>query len=135
MSGDTVLIQDAMGEKVGKFIQLVSTFLGGFVIAFIKGCFLPLSCCHLFLSACDIRWSHVSSLIQDGISRQNAYAKAAIVVEQTIGSIRTEKKAVADYDKSLVKAYQSGVNEGGQVGLLYFIDSHYPLLFGFAKMI
>ncbi|KAK9922567.1 hypothetical protein M0R45_031028 [Rubus argutus] len=28
MSGDTILIQDAMGEKVGKFIQLLSTFLG-----------------------------------------------------------------------------------------------------------
>ncbi|KAI0510743.1 hypothetical protein KFK09_011352 [Dendrobium nobile] len=28
MSGDTVLIQDAMGEKVGKFIQLTSTFFG-----------------------------------------------------------------------------------------------------------
>ncbi|VFQ59552.1 unnamed protein product [Cuscuta campestris] len=42
MSGDTVLMQDAMGEKVGKFIQLVSTFLGGFVIAFIKGWLLTL---------------------------------------------------------------------------------------------
>ncbi|KAG5400902.1 hypothetical protein IGI04_015509 [Brassica rapa subsp. trilocularis] len=37
MSGDTVLIQDAMGEKVGKFIQLVSTFVGGFALAFVKG--------------------------------------------------------------------------------------------------
>ncbi|KAJ6328956.1 hypothetical protein OIU77_010603 [Salix suchowensis] len=42
MSGDTVLIQDAMGEKVGKFIQLVSTFIGGFIIAFIKGWLLTL---------------------------------------------------------------------------------------------
>ncbi|KAH0929286.1 hypothetical protein HID58_015013 [Brassica napus] len=37
MSGDTVLLQDAMGEKVGKFIQLVSTFVGGFALAFVKG--------------------------------------------------------------------------------------------------
>ncbi|CAF2042045.1 unnamed protein product [Brassica napus] len=37
MSGDTVLIQDAMGEKVGKFIQLVSIFVGGFALAFVKG--------------------------------------------------------------------------------------------------
>ncbi|KAL0436044.1 UNVERIFIED_CONTAM: ABC transporter B family member 4 [Sesamum radiatum] len=42
MSGDTVLIQDAMGEKVGKFIQLLATFVGGFVIAFIKGWLLTL---------------------------------------------------------------------------------------------
>ncbi|CAA7017251.1 unnamed protein product [Microthlaspi erraticum] len=37
MSGDTVLIQDAMGEKVGKFLQLMATFFGGFVVAFIRG--------------------------------------------------------------------------------------------------
>ena len=29
MSGDTFLIQDAIGEKVGKIIQLLSTFFGG----------------------------------------------------------------------------------------------------------
>ncbi|WJZ99971.1 hypothetical protein VitviT2T_018373 [Vitis vinifera] len=47
--GDTILIQDAMGEKVGKFIQLVSTFIGGFVIAFIKGWLLTLDMYHQFL--------------------------------------------------------------------------------------
>uniref|UniRef100_M4FIC3 ABC transmembrane type-1 domain-containing protein n=1 Tax=Brassica campestris TaxID=3711 RepID=M4FIC3_BRACM len=35
MSGDTVLLQDA--PWVGKFIQLVSTFVGGFALAFVKG--------------------------------------------------------------------------------------------------
>ena len=47
--GDTILIQDAMGEKVGKFIQLVSTFIGGFVITFIKGWLLTLDMYHQFL--------------------------------------------------------------------------------------
>ncbi|KAF3507430.1 hypothetical protein F2Q69_00000018 [Brassica cretica] len=42
MSGDTVLIQDAMGEKVGKFIQLIATFIGGFALAFAKGWLLTL---------------------------------------------------------------------------------------------
>ncbi|XP_028121789.1 ABC transporter B family member 9-like [Camellia sinensis] len=42
MSGDTILIQDAMGEKVGKFIQLMSTFIGGFAIAFARGWLLSL---------------------------------------------------------------------------------------------
>ncbi|XP_071674588.1 ABC transporter B family member 7-like isoform X2 [Lolium perenne] len=43
MSSDTVLIQDAIGEKVGKFLQLVSTFLGGFFNAFARGWLLSLS--------------------------------------------------------------------------------------------
>ncbi|XP_073139316.1 ABC transporter B family member 4-like [Henckelia pumila] len=118
MSGDTVLIQDAMGEKVGKFIQLLATFFGGFVIAFIKGWLLTLvmltSIPPLVISGALMSIA-LSKMASNG---QNAYAKAAAVVEQTIGSIRTvasftgEKRAVSDYDKSLVKAYRSGVHQG-----------------------
>ncbi|KAL0418947.1 UNVERIFIED_CONTAM: ABC transporter B family member 11 [Sesamum radiatum] len=147
MSGDTVLIQDAMGEKVGKFIQLVSTFLGGFVIAFIKGWLLTLvmlSSIPLLVISGGIMSMVLSKMASRG---QNAYAKAATVVEQTIGSIRTvasftgEKKAVADYDKSLIKAYQSGVNEGwasgmglGSVMFIAFCSYALAIWFG-AKMI
>ncbi|KAG8389626.1 hypothetical protein BUALT_Bualt02G0248600 [Buddleja alternifolia] len=123
MSGDTVLIQEAMGEKVGKFMQLIATFLGGFVIAFIKGWLLTL----VMLSSIPllvISGALMSIALSRMASRgQDAYAKAAIVVEQSIGSIRTvasftgEKQAVAKYDKSLLKAYQSGVHEGWASGL------------------
>ncbi|KAK6118149.1 hypothetical protein DH2020_048133 [Rehmannia glutinosa] len=123
MSGDTVLIQDAMGEKVGKFIQLVATFLGGFVIAFIQGWLLTLvmlTSIPLLVISGGIMSIVLSKMASQG---QNAYAKAAIVVEQTIGSIRTvasftgEKQAVAAYERSLVKAYRSGVHEGWASGL------------------
>ncbi|KAL3827731.1 hypothetical protein ACJIZ3_016533 [Penstemon smallii] len=123
MSGDTVLIQDAMGEKVGKFIQLIATFLGGFAIAFIKGWLLTLvmlSSIPLLVIAGGVMSMALSKMASRG---QEAYAKAAIVVEQTIGSIRTvasftgEQQAIADYDKSLMKAYQSGVQEGWASGL------------------
>ncbi|KAF7144597.1 hypothetical protein RHSIM_Rhsim04G0106200 [Rhododendron simsii] len=123
MSGDTVLIQDALGEKVGKFIQLVSTFLGGFVIAFIKGWLLTLvllSSIPLLVITGGATSIFISKLASSG---QNAYAKAAIVVEQTIGSIRTvasftgEKQAVNKYNKSLVEAYKSGIHEGLAAGL------------------
>ncbi|GFP93633.1 ABC transporter b family member 4 [Phtheirospermum japonicum] len=123
MSGDTVLIQDAMGEKVGKFIQLLATFVGGFVIAFLKGWLLML------VMLTSIPMLVISgALMSDAFSKmasqsQNAYAKAAVVVEQTIGSIRTvtsftgEKQAVAAYERSLMKAYKSGVHEGWTGGL------------------
>ncbi|KAK9067743.1 hypothetical protein SSX86_011854 [Deinandra increscens subsp. villosa] len=123
MSGDTVLIQDAMGEKVGKFTQLMATFVGGFVIAFAKGWLLTL----VMLSSIPplvISGSVMSVMVARMASRgQTAYAKAATVVEQTIGSIRTvasftgEKKAVADYNKSLIDAYNSSVHEGLVTGL------------------
>ncbi|KAL4323592.1 hypothetical protein GQ457_11G002000 [Hibiscus cannabinus] len=123
MSGDTVLIQDAMGEKVGKFIQLIATFIGGFVIAFVRGWLLTL----VMLSSIPplvISGGAMAIIISKMASRgQNAYAKAATVVEQTIGSIRTvasftgEKQAISNYNKFLVSAYKSGVYEGTAAGL------------------
>lgn len=147
MSGDTVLIQDAMGEKVGKFILLVSTFLGGFIIAFIKGWLLTL----VMLSSIPplvMAGAVMSLLISKMASRgQAAYAKAAVIVEQTIGSIRTvasftgEKQATTNYNNSLVKAYKSGVNEGlatgmglGAVMFIMFCSYALAVWFG-AKMI
>ncbi|KAF2304814.1 hypothetical protein GH714_038039 [Hevea brasiliensis] len=123
MSGDTVLIQDAMGEKVGKFLQLLSTFVGGFAVAFIKGWLLTI----VLLSSIPLlvlAGASMSITIARMASRgQNAYAKAATVVEQTIGSIRTvasfagEKQAISNYKKFLVTAYNSGVHEGSATGL------------------
>ncbi|KAK2970216.1 hypothetical protein RJ640_021652 [Escallonia rubra] len=147
MSGDTVLIQDAMGEKVGKFIQLVSTFLGGFVIAFFKGWLLSL----VMLSAIPplvVAGGAMSLIIARMASiGQNAYAKAATIVEQTIGSIRTvasftgERQAVINYNKTLIKAYKSGVQEGLAAGLgfgalmgILFLSYALAIWFG-AKMI
>ncbi|XP_072958940.1 ABC transporter B family member 11-like [Typha angustifolia] len=123
MSGDTVLIQDAMGEKVGKFIQLVTTFFGGFIVAFVQGWLLTL------VMLCTIPPLVVAGAVMSTIVAkmaslgQAAYAEAAIVVEQTIGSIRTvasftgEKQAVDKYSKSLKSAYRSNVQEGLAAGL------------------
>ena len=75
--------------QVGKFIQLISTFIGGFVIAFIKGWLLTLVmlCSIPLLVAAGAAMSiTISKMSSRG---QNAYAKASTVVEQTIGSIRT----------------------------------------------
>lgn len=130
MSGDTVLILDAMGEKVktkllkqerlffffwtfyhqsnlktslkkieiskfqsisqvGKLIQLVSTFLGGYALAFAKGWLLTLvmltsiPLIAMAGAAMSIIFTKASS------QEQAAYAKASTVVEQTFGSIRT----------------------------------------------
>ncbi|KAL1189260.1 ABC transporter B family member 4 [Cardamine amara subsp. amara] len=122
MSGDTVLIQDAMGEKVGKAIQLVSTFVGGFVIAFIRGWLLTLvmlSSIPLLVMAGALLAIVIAKTASHG---QTAYAKAAVVVEQTIGSIRTvasftgEKQAISNYNKHLVTAYKAGVIEGASTG-------------------
>ena len=120
MSGDTILIQEAMGEKVniyfvhicswfflhaihmrvlidfflyvrqvGKFIQLMSTFFGGFVVAFARGWFLALvllAC----LPAIVIAGGSMALIMSKMSSRgQIAYSEAGTVVEQTVSGIRT----------------------------------------------
>ncbi|TKY61652.1 ABC transporter B family member 11 [Spatholobus suberectus] len=147
MSGDTILIQDAMGEKVGRFLQLIATFFGGFVIAFIKGWLLTvvmLSAVPLVAAAGAAFGFIIGRMATRG---QSAYAKASRVVEETIGSIRTvasftgEKHAVSSYKKFLADAYKAGVHEGfvGGVGLgivMLVIFCGYALAVWFgAKMI
>ncbi|RXI09837.1 hypothetical protein DVH24_023283 [Malus domestica] len=118
MSGDTVLIQEAMGEKVGSFIQLITTFIGSFIIAFVKGWLLTLvmlSSIPLLVFSGAMMGIVISKLASRG---QTAYSLASTVVDQTVGSIRTvvsftgEKHAIANYNSSLIKAYKSGVHEG-----------------------
>lgn len=117
MSADTVLIQDALGEKVtshcgfdkekrqsmyhfeltyltshfkvGKYIQLLTTFVGGFIIGFVRGWMLA-----LVVLACIppniLSFAMVSRLrAQISSKRQESYGDAGNIVEQTIGAIRT----------------------------------------------
>ncbi|XP_002967417.2 ABC transporter B family member 21 [Selaginella moellendorffii] len=118
MSDDTFLIQDAIGEKVGKFVQLLSTFFGGFILAFIRGWRLALVVSSV-LPLLVIAGATMAMLISKTSSRgQMAYADAGNIVQQAVGGIRTvasftgEDKAVGDYDTALGKAYRAGVYQG-----------------------
>ncbi|KAM7487974.1 hypothetical protein LguiB_025458 [Lonicera macranthoides] len=129
MSGDTVIIQDAMGEKLSS-----------------RGGFFPLF--DFFDSSLVVSAAAMTFLMAKFMSRgQTAYLLAATVVEQMIGSIRTvvsftgERQAIANYDKSLNEAYTSGVQEGLAVGcgaglFMFVIFSSYGLAVWFgARMI
>ncbi|KAK8475517.1 hypothetical protein V6N13_015596 [Hibiscus sabdariffa] len=147
MSGDTILIQEAMGEKVGKFIQLLTTFIGGFIIAFIKGWQLALvltACISLVALAGGTMATIMSKMSSKG---QIAYAEAGNVVEQTVGAIRTvasftgEKQAIAKYNDKLRIAYSATVRQGlvsgtGLGTMLLVVFSSYGLAVWFgAKLI
>ncbi|CAL9202553.1 unnamed protein product [Musa hybrid cultivar] len=123
MSGDTILIQDAIGEKVGKCLQLAATFFGSFVVAFTKGWLLSLVLI-ASLPLTVIAGAAMSLIIfRSSTSGQKAYAEAGIVVEHTVGSIRTvaafngEKQAIDDYKQLIKKAYGAVVQEGIAAGV------------------
>lgn len=75
--------------QVGKFLQLISTFFGGFIIAFVRGWLLTIVLCSA-IPLLVMAGAFVAMIISKMASRgQSAYGKAANVVEQTIGSIKT----------------------------------------------
>ncbi|KAF3659585.1 ABC transporter B family member 12 [Capsicum annuum] len=147
MSGDIFIIQDAMGDKVGKLIRCISMFIGGFIIAFIKGWLLALVMLTPIVPLVLVVGVMFIFMSRQASQSQKAYSEAANVVEQTIGSIRTvasftgEKQAIEEYNKSLQKAYRYGVHEGLASGLglgsAYFIlFCNYALAFWYGgKMI
>ena len=75
--------------QVGKFLQLIVTFVSGFVVAFIMGWKLTLvmvsSIPPLAISGA-LMAVYISKMASRG---QASYSLAATMVEQTIGSIRT----------------------------------------------
>ena len=75
--------------KVGKYIQLVTSFVGGFIVGFVRGWMLA-----LVVLACippSILSFATVSRLRARISgkRQESYGDAGNIVEQTIGAIRT----------------------------------------------
>ncbi|PKU86244.1 ABC transporter B family member 11 [Dendrobium catenatum] len=123
MSGDTILIQEAMGEKVGKFIGQTSTFFTGFVVAFAQGWQLTLVMISTIpiIGLCSVIISKVT--IKMASRGQKTNIETSTIVQQTISSIRTvasftgENLSVKDFKKALKNAYKSSINEGFVVGI------------------
>nr|CAB3473981.1 unnamed protein product [Digitaria exilis] len=118
MSSDTLVIQDALGEKAGKLLQLTSSFFGGFIIAFTRGWLLTLVML-TSLPLVAIAGAVAAQLLTKVSSNKlTSYGDAGDTVEQTIGAIRTvvsfngENKAVAMYKRFIKKAYRTDILEG-----------------------
>ncbi|EMS45430.1 ABC transporter B family member 11 [Triticum urartu] len=138
MAGDTVLVQDAIGEKVGKFQQLVATFIGGFTIGFMKGwllCVVMLACIPPVVLAAGIATKMMTKITSRS---QASYSNAGNIVEQTIGAIKTvvsfngEKQAIEAYSKLIHTSYENVVEEGltngfGMGSVFFALFSSYGL--------
>ncbi|PHT27645.1 hypothetical protein CQW23_32750 [Capsicum baccatum] len=102
MSGDTVLIQDIMGETVWKFVQLIPTFIGGFIVSFTKGWILTLVMLSI-IPLLVISDRAMSLLLARMESRgQDAYAKAETV------TIPIPVHFNSSYDEFVARVMQSG---------------------------
>ncbi|CDP19828.1 unnamed protein product [Coffea canephora] len=122
-SSDAITIQDAMSAEIGKSIQYLSTFLGGFLIAFARGWLLSLSLVSMIPSLLIVGGVTVIILAKMSINTQAAYSEARGVVEETIGAIKTvssltaENEAITKYAKKLEKVNVFSARQGLVSGL------------------
>ncbi|KAL0705413.1 hypothetical protein Bca4012_071838 [Brassica carinata] len=142
ISSDTILVQDAIGDKTGHVLRYLCQFIAGFVIGFLSVWQLTL------LTLAVVPLIAIAgggyALIMSTISKKSeaAYADAGKVAEEvrTVYAYVGEEKAVNSYSKSLKKALKlgkrSGLAKGLGVGLTYgLLFCAWALLFWYASLL
>lgn len=123
ITSDTLLIQDAIGEKVGNFMHNMARFAAGLAVSFslswqLTG--LTLAVVPLIAIAGGV-YSH--AMIDVTSSSQRAYIKAGEIAEQVVAQIRSvyayggEDKAVGSFTDALETTVKLGIKGGLAKGL------------------
>ncbi|ONK70238.1 uncharacterized protein A4U43_C05F31680 [Asparagus officinalis] len=118
VSSDSLVLQDVLSEKMPNSIMNFSTFLGGYILAFILVWRMALVMFPLAILL--IIPGIIYHRVQTGIARKNReeYSKAGVIVEQAISSIRTvysfvgEAKAKAEFSSTLEGSVKLGIHQG-----------------------
>uniref|UniRef100_A0A8C2Z594 ATP binding cassette subfamily B member 1 n=1 Tax=Cyclopterus lumpus TaxID=8103 RepID=A0A8C2Z594_CYCLU len=112
LTDDVYKIQEGIGDKAGKLIQAVSTFLASFIIGFSKGWKLTLVILAVIHSPpAGIFLATFTS------KEQAAYAKAGAVASEVISAIRTvfafsgQEREIKRYIKNLEDAKNVGIKK------------------------
>ncbi|EXB47712.1 ABC transporter B family member 22 [Morus notabilis] len=125
ISNDSLIIQDAISEKVPNFVSQVSTFIGGLIVAFIVSWELALVALPFVLLLVIPGWMCGRSLLNLAGKIRSEYNKAGTVAEMAISSIRTvhafggEKTTVAKFSTALNGATKLVMYHGAQGGTVF----------------
>ncbi|XP_060634550.2 bile salt export pump [Anolis sagrei] len=118
ISDDVNKINDAIADQVAIFIQRFTTFVGGFLLGFVRGWKLTLVIIAVS-PLLGIGAAFMGLTVAKMTGRElKAYAKAGAVADEVLSSIRTvaafggERKEVERYDKNLVFAQNWGIRKG-----------------------
>ncbi|KAK9165117.1 hypothetical protein Scep_000308 [Stephania cephalantha] len=131
ISSDSILVQDAIGDKMGHALRYLSMFITGFVISFLqvwKLTLVTLAIVPLLAIAGALYAMVLASLSKKG---EAAYAGAGKFAEEVISQVRTvysfvgENKAVDTYSNLLKTALKlgkkSGLAKGIGLGMMYAV--------------
>ncbi|XP_077212704.1 ATP binding cassette subfamily B19 [Tasmannia lanceolata] len=131
VSTDTLLVQDAISEKVGNFIHYLSTFLAGLVVGFVSAWRLALLSVAVIPGIAFAGGLYAYTLTGLTSKSRESYANAGIVAEQAIAQVRTvysfvgESKALNSYSDAIQNTlnlgYKAGMAKGLGIGCTYGI--------------
>lgn len=131
VSTDTLLVQDAISEKVGNFIHYLSTFLAGLVVGFVAAWRLALLSIAIIPGIAFAGGLYAYTLTGLTSKSRESYANAGIIAEQAIAQVRTvysyvgESKALNSYSDAiqhtLKLGYKAGMAKGLGLGCTYGI--------------
>ncbi|KAK9049009.1 hypothetical protein SSX86_032021 [Deinandra increscens subsp. villosa] len=129
ISSDAILVQDAIGDKIGHGLRYLSQFLVGFVVGFTSVWQLTLVTLAIvpLIAVAGGAYTLIMSTLSE--KSEAAYAESGKIAEENISQVRTvysfvgEKKAIDSYSRSLEKALKlarrSGVAKGFGIGFTY----------------
>ncbi|KAF8651334.1 hypothetical protein HU200_063590 [Digitaria exilis] len=131
VSTDTLLVQDAIGEKVGNFIHYIATFLAGLVVGFVSAWRLALLSVAVIPAIAFAGGLYAYTLTGLTSKSRESYANAGVVAEQAIAQVRTvysfvgESKALNSYSEAIQNTlklgYKAGMAKGLGIGCTYGI--------------
>ncbi|CAL1357783.1 unnamed protein product [Linum trigynum] len=131
VSTDTLLVQDAISEKVGNFIHYLSTFLAGLVVGFLSAWRLALLSVAVIPGIAFAGGLYAYTLTGLTSKSRESYSQAGIIAEQAIAQVRTvysyvgESKALNSYSdaiqNTLKLGYKAGMAKGLGLGCTYGI--------------
>ncbi|GMP28913.1 hypothetical protein CsSME_00004257 [Camellia sinensis var. sinensis] len=131
VSTDTLLVQDAISEKVGNFIHYLSTFLAGLVVGFVSAWRLALLSVAVIPGIAFAGGLYAYTLTGLTSKSRESYANAGVIAEQAIAQVRTvysyvgESKALNSYSDAiqhtLMLGYKAGMAKGLGLGCTYGI--------------
>nr|GFA09766.1 ABC transporter B family member 19 [Tanacetum cinerariifolium] len=131
VSTDTLLVQDAISEKVGNFIHYLSTFLAGLVVGFVSAWKLALLSVAVIPGIAFAGGLYAYTLTGLTSKSRESYANAGIIAEQAVAQVRTvysyvgETKALDSYSDAiqhtLKLGYKAGMAKGLGLGCTYGI--------------
>ncbi|CAO1632776.1 unnamed protein product [Sympodiomycopsis kandeliae] len=144
LQSDTHLIQDAISDKIPMSVMFVSTFITGFVVAYVRSWKLALAmtsiipCIVLSGAIMNVFVSRYHQMELEYVAHGGSLAEEALSTVRTAKAFGAESRLVDLYDESNKLTTKQGIRkaiiQGGGLGAFFFIIySAYALAFYFGS--